>query len=441
MSIRKITRLPENDKTNGWSRLLSPRTPKPALTKDIQADWVIVGGGLAGLAAARRLAENRPEDSIVVLEADQVGEGAQGRNSGFAIDSPHNVGSSMGELDAARSHVRLARTAIAYLKTQVERYGIECDWSPIGKFHAAVSEEGVRTTLKPTLQVLESLNEPHEWLDGQALHDKLGFKHFRTGIYTPGTVLLNPAGLSRGLADNMPANVTVYEKTPVLSLQQGDGVTLETPGGKVRAGKMILAVNVFAEQFGFYSGKLMPMAAHASLTRRLTENEQRELGGLASWGLTPANAFVGITMRRTNDQRILIRQHMTYAPNLRSDDESRRRVRLEHKALFDERFPNLKNVEMEHTWTGFICLSRNGSPGFGQLAPNIYSAVCQNGVGLTKGTISGMLVADMACGVDNPLIAEMQALGQPDALPPRPFLDVGVRARLAWELWRHRAEA
>ena len=30
---------------------------------------------------------------------------------------------------------------------------------------------------------------------------------------------------------------------------------------------------------------------------------------------------------------------------------------------------------------------------------------------------------------------------QPDALPPRPFLDVGVRARLGWELWRHRAEA
>src|SRR5690606_29145029 len=86
MSIKKITRLPENDKTNGWSRLLAPRTPKPALAKDVQADWVIVGGGLAGLAAARRLAENRPGDSIVVLEADLVGEGAQGRNSGFAID-------------------------------------------------------------------------------------------------------------------------------------------------------------------------------------------------------------------------------------------------------------------------------------------------------------------------------------------------------------------
>ena len=52
--------LPSNDTTNGWSRILGPRTPRPALDRDIVADWVVVGAGWAGLAAARRLAENRP---------------------------------------------------------------------------------------------------------------------------------------------------------------------------------------------------------------------------------------------------------------------------------------------------------------------------------------------------------------------------------------------
>ena len=101
----------------------------------------------------------------------------------------------------------------------------------------------------------------------------------------------------------------------------------------------------------------------------------------------------------------------------------------------------LPEVMMEHTWTGFICLSRNGSPGFGRVAPNVYAAVCQNAVGVTKGTIGGRLAADMACGVDNPMIADMESLGEPDKLPPRPFLDIGVRAKFAWELWRARAEA
>jgi glycine/D-amino acid oxidase-like deaminating enzyme len=34
--------------------------------------------------------------------------------------------------------------------------------------------------------------------------------------------------------------------------------------------------------------------------------------------------------------------------------------------LLRQRFPILSEVTIEHTWTGYICLSRNGAPGFGQ---------------------------------------------------------------------------
>ena len=101
----------------------------------------------------------------------------------------------------------------------------------------------------------------------------------------------------------------------------------------------------------------------------------------------------------------------------------------------------LSDVEMEHTWSGMVCLSRNSAPGFGQLSPCVWSAVCQNAVGVTKGTIGGLLAADLATGRDNPLIADMASLGAPSQLPPRPFLDLGVRARFQWELWANRHEA
>ena len=71
---------------------------------------------------------------------------------------------------------------------------------------------------------------------------------------------------------------------------------------------------------------------------------------------------------------------------------------------------------------------------------NAYSAVCQNGGGVTRGTIAGILAADRACVVDNPLIAEIEKQGTPDRVPPRPFLDVGVHAKLAWDRYVHRDE-
>ena len=56
----KIARLPSNDITNGWSAILPAREAKPALSGDAFADWIVLGAGYAGLAAARRLAENVP---------------------------------------------------------------------------------------------------------------------------------------------------------------------------------------------------------------------------------------------------------------------------------------------------------------------------------------------------------------------------------------------
>ena len=121
-AVTKIAILPQDDRTNGWSGTLPARTPKAALEGEQRADWVVLGAGWAGLAAARRLAANRPNDRIVLIEAGTAGEGASGRNSGFAIDLPHNVGSSLDELAHSQRFMGLARTAIAHLQEAVDAY-------------------------------------------------------------------------------------------------------------------------------------------------------------------------------------------------------------------------------------------------------------------------------------------------------------------------------
>ena len=52
MGAYRIDLLPENDHTNGWAAHLPPRSPRPHLIGDVRADWIVIGAGWAGLAAA-----------------------------------------------------------------------------------------------------------------------------------------------------------------------------------------------------------------------------------------------------------------------------------------------------------------------------------------------------------------------------------------------------
>ena len=418
--------------------MLPPRSPNPPLTDTVSPAWVVVGAGFAGLAAARRLAENRPQDQIILLEAQNLAGAASGRNAGFAIDLPHGQ-QLQDELSVMPRHIRLARSAIDYLQQQIDTHGIECQWSPRGQYHGAVSAHTFRTEIEPFARVLDQLGEPYWLLDHQQLADEIGTSYYHGALYAPGAFLMNPAALVRGLGDSQPENVTIYENSPVITANYGGKITLTTPNGCVRAQQLILGTGIYTEEFGFYKRSLLPIALSASLSRSLTIEEQKALGGQEDWGLTPVG-MPGVTMRYTQDHRLLIRQKVEYGPGCRRSDAYRTALRVGHQACFNARFPMLPEVTIEHTWTGFVCVAQNQGHGFGKVADNIHSAICQNGIGVTKGTISGLLAADLACSRDNPLISDLQSLGTPNRLPPQPFLGLGVRANLAWRHWTGRAE-
>ena len=62
-----------------------PGRPCPALSGDVNADVVIVGGGFTGLWTAFFLTERDSDLGVVVLEQDICGGGASGRNGGFVL--------------------------------------------------------------------------------------------------------------------------------------------------------------------------------------------------------------------------------------------------------------------------------------------------------------------------------------------------------------------
>jgi len=438
--MKQVSTLPRNEGPTGWAALLPPRNPRPALGGAVRADWAVLGAGFTGLAAARRLAEARPDDSIVVLDALAVGEGASGRNSGFAIDHAHTLGGGAAEAESAKGQKRLYTAAVEHLRGLVDAHGIDCDWRACGKYHAAASPRGTEKYLRPLLAELDHIGESYEWLSGEEMRAAIGIEHYHAGIYTPGTVLVNPAALVRGLADHLPANVTLYENAPVTEIVPGNGITLRTAQGEVTASKLILATNAFTPALGFAANRLLPFAAFASLSAPMNEGQQAALGGKPTWGLTPANAFVAPTIQRTSDHRILYRDGILFRPGLSLGAGELEEIRATHEAHFRARFPMLEGLQLEHTWGGYLCMSRNQDSVFGAVADGIWAAAGFQGIGVTRGTIAGRLVADMAMGIANPLTEDMMRIASPPANPPRPFLDMGVTLRTVWEAWSERDE-
>ncbi|MEE8535071.1 MAG: FAD-binding oxidoreductase [Kiloniellales bacterium] len=428
----KIARLPDDDRSCGWYHILPPPPAARRLTGTRSFDYLVLGAGYTGLAAARRLASHLPDTEIALVDAQRVGAGASGRNSGFIIDLPHYFSDSgLGDdPEADRREMRLNAFAMGTLKDIVQGQGIDCQWSARGKFHAAVEDKGI-ADLDAFKRSLDRLGASYRELDSAALAARLGTGYYREGIHTPGCVLVQPAALTRGLGASLPENVSLFEDTPVTSIAYGRPHELDCPEGKIRAKTLLLANNGFATQFGFARTRLIPVMTFGSLTRPLTEAEQEALGGEFDWGVIPAD-HLGTTLRYTRDKRLLIRNTVTYAPRFSCSPAGLAAIREHHAAAFAARFPMLPEVAFGYSWGGVLALSRNGAPCFGRLDEKVYAALCHNGVGITRGTYGGTLLADLVVGADSELLSDICALPGPARNLPHPFLGLGVRAKIAW---------
>lgn len=427
-----ITATPKDDAMCGWYHTAPPRAARPAHIGNTATRWAIVGAGFTGLAAARQLALHFPHDEIVLIDAQEIGFGTSGRNAGFAIDLPHDIGADdyIGDIGIARSTLKLNRMGQGILHNLVATHGIDCHMRPSGKYQAAVEDRGI-AVLEAYRRGLDKLGEPYEVIAGQDLPGHIGTGFYRQALFTPGTMLVQPSALVKGLADSLPANVTLYENTAITDVDYGDKVTLAHAGGRIVADQLILANNAFGARFGFLRHTVLPMFLYASLSRPLTGAEQSLLGGKPFWGVIPADPY-GSTVRRTHDNRILMRNSFSFNPKQRPKPHCLERFRRSHRASFERRFPMLPDVGFDYTWSGSLALTQNHKGFFGQLAPNVYGALFCNGLGVTRGTVTGTLLADMIAGQRHELIDFLLASSGPNTLPPEPFLSIGVNATLWW---------
>jgi len=430
----------ENDKSCSWINDLSPRSNIKNLEQDQDCDCLIIGAGYTGLSAARKLSQLNHNQKIILVDAQLAGEGASGRNSGYLVDTTLNDGfTSNKQLDDYKKKTDIYKLGINTVKKFIKEYQVDCDWNESGKFFAS-SKIQDKKILNKFSKTLTTLGFQNNLLSKDELTKKLGTNFYNTALYTKGGILLNPAKLVRAMIDTLPINIQLYENAQLIRWEKNkDIIFANFKNANIKTKKIIFCTNGFLKSLGIKSNYNFPITLTASMTRPLSNYEFKAIGEPKEWGVLPVRAM-GATVRMTKDKQILIRNTAEIlCPFKMQKEELKKRSILQKKGI-KKRFPELPDDIIQSSWSGIVSRSRNSSQIFEKIDNNIFVAGCYNGSGIGVGTFFGEQIAIKASNENSKEIEVIEKQKKPNLLPPQPFLNLGVRARLFYERFKASAE-
>ena len=429
-----------NDNSCSWVNDLNPRTNIKTISSDLNCEWLIIGAGYTGLSAARKLGQLYPNQKVLLVDAQLAGEGASSRNSGYLVDTTLNDGfTSNKELENYKKKADIYKIGIEAVKKFIKEYQVDCDWNECGKYFASSKSED-KDILENFSDTLSKLGFEHNLLFNKELTKKLGTNFYNIALYTKGGILLHPGKLVRAMIDTLPENVNLFENSLLLNWKKlNSRIICNFKNGSIKTKKIIFATNGFLKSLGIKTNYNFPITLTASMTRPLTDKEFISIGEPKEWGVLPVRPM-GATIRLTKDRRILIRNTAeVHNPYKMSKAELEKRS-IKQKIGIKKRFPQLPNDIIKSTWSGIVSRTRNSSQIFEKIDDNIFVAGCYNGSGIGVGTLFGEQIAIKASNEHTNEIETIEARSKPTWLPPQPFLDLGVKARLMYERLRAKSE-
>ncbi len=366
---------------------------RAALAGQIDTDIAVIGGGLAGCSAALHLAQRGFK--VALLEAHVVGYGASGRSGGQTIfglaAGQKALASQVGRGDAKRLF-DLSVEALDLNQSLIRAHGIECDYRP-NHVHVATKPRH----LGELSEWFDELRNEYRYesvslLDRDRLQAHVKSERYLGGLLDSRSGHLHPLKFTRGVARAAEtAGAAIFEHTQALRYQEGDGIVVHTPNGKVRCRHLILCCNA-------YLGSLAPALSRRILGVGTYIIATRPLPAALAHSLLPSGAAVADInwildyFRLSADRRILFGGRVSYSafepPHL-AESMRRRMARI---------FPELCDVEVEYAWGGYLDITRSRAPDFGRLSPNVFYLQGFSGHGMSLTVLAGKVVAEAVAG-------------------------------------------
>ena len=372
-----------------------PQPQRPALTGAQQADVCIVGAGYTGLSAGLFLAE--AGFNVLLLEAEQVGWGASGRNGGQIVHSfsrdMDTIESQYG-IEVAKPLGAMIFEGAAIIRERVARYGIQCDLKQGGIYAAYNARKSKQ--LEEHKQLWERWGHPGmQLIEGAAVKDYVKTNLYHALLIDPTGGHIHPLNLALGQASALESlGGQIFEHSKVTRVERpgsaGGKLRVHAAQGSVEAQYVILAGNAYlGELESALAAKSMPCGTQVIATEPLGER-WREV--LPSDYCVEDNNFLLDYYRLSADKRLIFGGGVIYGARDPARIEQLVRPNLE------KTFPQLSGVKFDYAWTGNFLLTLSRLPQVGRLHPNLYYAQGCSGHGVTYTHLIGRVLAEAIRG-------------------------------------------
>ena len=361
-----------------------------ALVSDLTADVCVVGAGIAGLTTAYLLTQ--VGKSVVVIEDGAVGSGMTSATTAHlanALDDRYvkieRLHGERGACLAAESHT----TAIDKIEAIVAREKIDCDFERIhGYLFAAPGDDDLidrelAAACRAGLYNVSKIGRaPLTFDTGPCLQFP------SQGQFHPLKYL---AGLARAIENG---NGRIYTGTHADTITGGKDAKVVARGGTISAGAIVVATNapvndrvvVHTKQAPYMTYMIGAPVPRGSVTRALY------------WDT--ADPYHYIRLHSIDSATDLLIVGGEDHKSGQADDTAARHPRLE--AWARQRFPAMGPVAF--TWTGQVMETVDGLAFIGRNPmdhDNVYMVTGDSGMGMTHGTIAGMIITDLIAGRPN----------------------------------------
>ncbi|NBV90098.1 MAG: FAD-dependent oxidoreductase, partial [Actinobacteria bacterium] len=264
-----------------WAESGDPQSLRAQLRANLSVDVAIIGAGFTGLWTAYYLKKIAPNLDISILEANNVGFGASGRNGGWCSTlfpaSTSKLTKNFGPIAARKMYDAMVAN-LAEIDRVCRAEQIDCDWTQGGTLVVARNEvQRTRAQAEVAEHLANGLPESDLiYLSADEVIEKANFTEALGGTFTPNCAAINPLKLVTGLARVLEAlGVQIFEDTRVLKFSANE-VVAET--ATVQAKYVVRATEGYTPNLAQNRRTIAPVYSLMIATEPLSEQIWSEIG-------------------------------------------------------------------------------------------------------------------------------------------------------------------